>query len=536
MTQTAARTHFDPAGIDQIFAAVDQCGQPGAAVAIAIDGVPVYRRGFGLANMELPVLLGPGMRMRIGSTTKHFTALAYLLLCEEGRAAIDDPVGAHIGEIHAASRDVTMRQLMGHTSGIRDAMAVSMLTNGTGVPVGDADLLRYYQTIADVDFAPGTSWSYNNGGYVLLTAAIERITGETLDDVLRTRIFEPVGMFDTRLRRWDTDFVPNSATLHFRRADGRFTRDYMGSEISGAGGIVSTMDDMLRWLRHMDAPTVGSAESWRLMRAPHTLENGSSTGYGLGLVIGRYRGVETLSHGGGVMAGNSQMIKVPAAGLDISIAVNRADVSAAELANRVIDACVADLAPVVTAPHPPCDAVFVSPREGRVIELATHGDMQLMAIDGAPGLPVTADAGGNLNLPDIMSFIRQSARVEGHSLVFTEFGAEIALERIATQPDARLGDRAGSFESAAVGARARLSETAGEARLTIAGAHGVADYRLTPISDTIWKASALGPFGMLGGIVTFAPDRSGFALASGRMKGLRFARSSGQGEIAAASR
>ncbi|HEY0596181.1 serine hydrolase domain-containing protein [Sphingopyxis sp.] len=524
MTDKTLATRFDEAAIDAIFAPLDQGSLPGAAVAIAIDGIPVYRRGFGLAHMELPVLLGPGIRMRIGSTTKHFTALAFLLLCEEGRAALDDPIGKHVTGLHAASRDVTMRQLMGHTSGIRDAMAVSMLLSGATTKVGDAAFVDYYRSIEDVDFAPGTSWSYNNGGYVLLTAAIEAITGQSLDTVLRERIFEPVGMHDTMLRRWDGDFVANSATLHFRAADGRFTRDYMGSEISGPGGMVSTMDDMLRWLRHMDAPHVGSAESWRLLREPHRLANGSSTGYGLGLVNGSYRGAQTISHGGGVMAGNSQMIKVPAARLDISIAVNRADVNGADLANRIIDACVAGLDPVVDMPFDKQTAVFVSQEDGRVVELIAHGDMQLMGIDGAPGLPVTADEAGNLRLPEIMSFIRQSARVDGSALLFTDFGDESRLERIETEPGARLGDRTGRYAAPAVGASATLCEDEDGSRLAISGQHGRADYRLTPITDQIWKAASLGPFGMLGGIVTFAHDHGSFALAAGRMKGLRFDR------------
>ncbi|WP_395397725.1 serine hydrolase domain-containing protein [Novosphingobium sp. BL-8A] len=524
MTQATVTTNFDEARIDAIFAAIDQCSQPGAAVGIAIDGTPVYRRGFGLAHMELPVALGPGMRMRIGSTTKHFTALAYLLLCEEGRGSLDDPIGRHLDEIGEATGRVTMRQLMGHTSGIRDAMTVSMLTNGAPTKVSDADLLANYRAIEDVDFAPGTSWSYNNGAYVLLTAAIERITGETLDAVLRKRIFEPVGMHDTMLRRWDDGFVPNSAALHFRAADGRFTRDYMGSEVSGAGGVVSTMDDMLRWLRHMDAPHVGSVESWQLLKEPHRLANSTSTGYGLGLVIGNYRGVETICHAGGVIAGNSQMIKVPAAGLDISIAVNRADLNAADLANRIIDACVEGLDAVIDVLFEKVDGVFVSPADARVIELQAHGEMQLMGIDGAPGLPVTAEEDGNLRLPEIMSFIRQSARRDGTSLVFADFGNEDRLLPVVPEPDARLGDRAGHFEAPSVAATAWIVEAGDDYRLRIEGRLGRAEYRLSPLTETIWKAASLGPFGMLGGIVTFAHDRHGFEFAAGRMKGMRFTR------------
>jgi CubicO group peptidase (beta-lactamase class C family) len=522
MTRLVAK--LNEAEIDTIFAGIDQCHLPGAAVAVAIDGVPVYRKGFGLAHMELPVILGPRMRMRIGSTTKHFAALIFLLLCEEGRAGIDDPIGEYLPALHAASRDVTMRQLMGHTSGLRDAMAVSLTINGTRAAMSDRHLVALYETIDDVEFEHGTSWSYNNGGYILLTAAIERITGESLDTLLRTRIFEPIGMFDTMLRRWDTDFVPNSAALHFRMPDGRFTRDAMAMEISGAGGLVSTMDDMLRWLRHMDAPIVGSTESWRLMREPHRLANGTSTGYGLGLITSDYRGATTISHGGGVVAGNSQMIKVPAAGLDISIAVNRADVSGADLANRIIDACVEGLDPRTETPFEKRDAVYLSQRDGRVVELAVQNDMQFLAVDNGPALPVTADEAGDLRLPDILSFVLQKARPAGETLCFTDFGDEDHLDRIDVVADAKIDNWVGEYRATSVGADAIVSLGDGAPRLTIRGPHGIADYALQPVNDTIWRAMPTGPFAMLSGMLAFSRERRELAFSCGRMRRLAFAK------------
>lgn len=528
MPQRSMVATLDEGKVDAIFAPVDQGRQPGVAVAIAIDGKPVYRKGFGLAHMELPVVLSPSMRMRIGSTTKHFTALAYMLLCEEGRAGIDDPIGAHVPGLHAASRDATMRQLMGHVSGLRDVMAITLLLQGPSTPATDAELIDFYRTIDDRDFAPGTSWSYNNGGYMLLTAAIENITGQSLDDVLRERIFEPVGMYDTLLRRWDTDFVPNSATLHFRRADGRFTRDYMGMEVSGAGGIVSTMDDMLRWMKHMDAPIVGSAGSWQLMREPMRLANGISTGYGLGLITMPYRGVETLSHGGGVLAGNSQMIKVPAAGLDITIASNRADVSAADLANRVIDACVEGLDPVPEGKAVERrTGIFVSAANGRVVELSETGEMQLVAIDGGPPVPMRADDQGVLQLPDILLFCQQSVTFEDEGLGFMEFGHRHRLDPLDAVEGGRLGSRCGRYGSSIAGTGLQIADEEGGPTMTMWGPQGSARYRLEPLADRIWKAISLGPIGAIGAILTFAEDGDRLSVTAGRMQALRFERTAG---------
>lgn len=516
---------LDPKAIDAIFADIDQTQLPGVAVAVAIDGLPVYRKGFGLANMELPVALGPGMRMRIGSETKHFACLAYMLLCEEGRADLDDPIGKHIPELNETNRHVTVRQLMGHTSGLRDIYAITMTFHGTGRPVTDADLLAYYGTIDDVEFAPGTRWSYNNGAYMLVGIAIERITGQPLAEVLAKRIFEPAGLADTLLRPWDSDFVPNSATPHMINQQGQFTRDYMGMEISAAGGMVSTMDDMLRWLKHMDAPVVGTAETWALMKAPHRLANGTSTGYGLGLITGPYRGVETLSHSGGVMGGNSQMIKLPSVGLDISIATNRADVNSLDLANLIIDACVEGLDPVSETPTVAArEGVFLSGRDGSVIELTAKDSAQLVGIDGAPGIPMTPDAEGALRLPQFMSFMKQHIVCGQNAIRMVDFGNEDELTAIERDPDATLGGFAGDYVSDALDVRLVVSDDGAGPRLRTVGRHGSADFTLGPVNARIWKAATLGPFAMLGFVLTFDADGEGATARGGRMVNVRFRR------------
>lgn len=515
---------LDEEKIDAIFAEVDQSQLPGAAVGIAIGGVPVYRKGFGLANMELPAVLTPAMRMRIGSTTKHFACLAYMLLVEEGFAGLDDEIGRYIPGLTPVNAAATMRRLMGHTSGIRDLLSVTMAVHGVNRPVTDREMLAYYETIEDADFAPGEGWSYNNGGYILLTAAIETITGRPLDDVLRERIFTPLGMHQTMLRRWDSDFVPNSAVLHYRDAKGVFSKTHMGMEISGAGGIVSTMDDMLLWLKHMDAPVVGSAETWRLMTEPQKLNSGHSTNYGLGLMRERYRGAEIVHHAGGVMGGNSQMIKVPGAKLDVSIGVNRADVSGVALALKVIDACVEGL-----AAQPEKRVVekrtgtFVSQADGRVVALSVVDDVQMMAVDGGPPAPVAPDAEGTLHLPAAAAFLQQSLRIVDDTLVFSDFGNEDVLRAIAIDSEAKLGDRTGAWRSDALDATFTLTEDDGGARGLMRGRHGGADYRLTPVAGDIWRIeqTVFSPFS---GILTFAADEKSLRLDFGRMHHLHFCR------------
>lgn len=514
-------SRFDPQKIDAIFAPLDQCQEPGAAVAIAIGGHPVYRKGFGLANRELPVLLGPGMRMRIGSTTKHFTCLAYMLLCEDGLASIDDPIQKHIPEINPAAHGITLRQLMGHTTGLPDMLSLSMSVHGTSPAITDRDLLRYYETIDRLEFAPGTAWQYNNGGYILLTAAIERISGCPLDDLLHSRIFRPLGMNDTMLRRWENSFVPNSATLHMVDPQGRFTRDYFGMEITGEGGLVSTMDDMLVWLKHMDAPTIGSSETWRLMTEPHHLSNGCSTGYGLGLVTTTYRGVGIVFHAGGVMGGNSQMIKVPSAGLDISVAVNREDVWAKDLANQIIDllVCGPENEPRQKG-REKIRAVYLSPASGRVVELSIGGDEQLLSIDGAPDLVVRPDQDGVLHFTNRPHFKPISFTPDGPRGCLMEFGNADRMKRVEIDRSAEISSHAGRYRCGMIDTVAEVNGTA----LVLSGRHGSSHYSLESIASRIWRAHHDGVWPALSGIVVFDEDGAGMKFAADCIRRLRFVR------------
>jgi CubicO group peptidase (beta-lactamase class C family) len=520
---------FDEKKIDAIFADLDHCHLPGAAVGIAIGGRPVYRRGFGLANMELPVVLSPTMRMRIGSTTKHFAALAFMLLCEDGKAGIDDPIGAYLPELHPATHEVTLRQLMGHIGGLRDSHDISWSFSGTGRPIACADLLSLYRHIDDANAAAGTTWSYNNGGYLMLSVAIERITGQSFEEVLSERIFKPVGMHDTLVRRWDTDFVPNSATLHMTNLAGGFEKSYLGTALSGEGGIVSTVDDMLRWLAHMDAPIVGTSATWSTMKAPQTLANGTSTNYGLGLITSRYRGVEILSHPGGVMGGNSQMLKVPSAALDIVIMVNRHDVLGMLLVNKVLDACLSGLDPVREASNAPLAAgIFRSPKTGRVVQLFAMDRQQMASING-DDMQFAADDDGVLRPAPVWGFVEQTITLTGGelhaptSIRLSDFGNgdELFAEKPADVSDA--GAIAGRYLSASTCTDAKIFEADDGARLSTTGRFGSSTFRLECLAEGIWRAKSLGAMA-LGGILLFDGDSRAFRYSNSRTCRLLFQR------------
>jgi D-aminopeptidase len=514
---------FDERRIDAVLAGLDHCHAPGAAVGIAVGGRPVYRRGFGLASMELPVVLSPAIRMRIGSITKHFTALAYLLLCEEGRASLDDPISRYLPELHTVAQRVTARQLLAHTSGLRDAMDLVWQFSGADKRLTSADILALYREMEDVNFAPGTAWMYNNGGYLLVSVAIERIAGKPLEDVLRERIFVPIGMQDTLLRRTDTGFVSNSATLHASGPGGGFEKSGLGAELAGEGGMVSTADDMLRWLAHMDAPRVGSAATWQVLRTPQILSNGTSTGYGLGLISSRYRGVETISHEGGVIGGSAEMIKVPAARLDVVVLVNRQDVSATQLANGILDACLPDLhsggwRDAVVG------GVFRSPATGRVVRFSARDGQQIASIDGVDML-VESDEDGMFWQPASWRNGNVTLRIAGDRasprvIQLSDFGN---LDELLPARPAGAHRIAGRYRSQTSGVEMVIEESGAGVSLTAIGRFGSVQYRCEPLAEHIWQARYNGPTPW-GGKLSFDSDTMSFRYFSFRTRGLVFRR------------
>jgi CubicO group peptidase (beta-lactamase class C family) len=525
MSDSAITVFFDEKIVDAIFADLDRGHGPGCAVGIAVGGTPVYRKGFGLANMEQPIVLSPATRMPIGSMTKQFTCLAFMLLAEEGRVSPDDTIGDLLPELHPATHAVMMRQLMGHLGGVRDAYEIITLFSGMGNQVTAGEALSIYRRIDDVNFAPGAAWSYNNGGYVILAAVIERVTGQPLRETLRQRIFEPAGLYDTLLRPFERDFLPGAATLHAIGPSGAFEKGYRFLEGGGQGGIYSTVDDMLRWLRHMDSPTVGTAETWRLMTTPMSLSHGDSTRYGMGLIASEHRGLRTVHHSGSVVGGNSQMIKAPDAGLDIVVMVNRGDVSAATLASRVFDACLPNLPPAAApAEIDPVQGLFRSPRSGRVVQLFTRNGQQIASIDGVDMIHF-ANAGGVLSPPFFGVPERQSIRLIGErenasAIELTEFGRDETFVALHPAPDADARQIVGRYRSETIGAEVIVGANR---ELRANGRFGSALYEIEPLAEDLWRGRLHGALPVVV-ILSFEDDRQVLRVSSGFERGVTFRR------------
>jgi len=333
--------------LDALFQPLCRSDAPGLVVGVAQHGQTIYRRGFGLASVEHGVANTPWTRMRIGSTSKQFTCLAALLLAEEARLDIDASVHCYLPELPILGHEPTLRQLMTHTSGYRCYLDLGFISDGMAIkPVGVAWEVQRRQR--EANFAPGANMIYCNSGYQLLSRVIEQVAGMPFEHFMQQRIFTPLRLLDTASVPSDFELHRGTATLHLPRQaaqGGGWRRGiFPTEELKGEGAIVSTVDDMLRWLAHLRAPnkTVGSEASWQQMLTPTELKNGLVNPYTLGLMRHDYRGLDVIHHPGGVIGGASQMLTVPSHALDIIVISNGAACSPRELALRIVDTMLGD--------------------------------------------------------------------------------------------------------------------------------------------------------------------------------------------------
>lgn len=514
--------------LDALFEPFQRSDAPGMVVGIAHHGQTVYRRAFGLASIEHGVANTPWTRMRIGSTSKHFACLAALLLAEEGKLDIDASIRKYLPELRAMQPEPTLRQCMTHTSGLRDSLDLGFMASGMTIkPRGEGLAAQVRQR--DVNFAPGDKIVYNNGGYQMLSLIIEQVSGMPFEQFLKERLFSPLRMADTQSIPSDFEIHPGLATMHVAQPDGSYRRGiFPTEEVRGEGAIVSTIDDMLRWLAHLRGPhTVGSEESWAKMLAPARLNNGMDCTYALGLMVEKYRGVDVIHHGGTVIGGTCQMLTVPAHELDIIIISNGAQVSVADLANKAAEALLGqDAFPQAPAQDAQSasfqhllGAVYASPSADMVLGFGDAGGKLGFIIHNSPPLPARQEGGAlwlDFNRVVTGPYCVEVGETAPDTLDLVDAGAVQRLARLPAPPSlAEAGrDLVGLYNAHDLDAGVRI-EFEGDALLVrIASTYGPNLLTLSALSNDLFGWKLTGELAALGG--TLNVERS-----SGKVTGLR---------------
>lgn len=330
--------HFDlEHRVDSLFEEWDKPGSPGASVLVLKDGEIVFEKGYGYANLEYDVPIGPGTIFHVASVSKQFTAMAIALLAQEGKVDLDDPVQKYVGDLHEFEYPVTLRHLIHHTSGIRDQWELLTLA---GWRMDDVITLEHLMRIITgqrkLNFKPGTRYLYSNSGYTLLARVVEEASGKSFPDFVGERIFAPLGMENSHIHGDHQRIVKNRAYSYSPEGEG-FKKSVLSYANYGATSLFTTCRDLAKWMMNFKTARVGGHEVISLMQEPYILSGGETTNYGFGLMIRDYRGLRHISHGGSDAGFRSHFGFFPERDLGIIILSNLGSFVPARMASAIAD-------------------------------------------------------------------------------------------------------------------------------------------------------------------------------------------------------
>jgi len=326
--------------IDALLASYTRPEVPGASLAIIKDGKVIYSKSYGLADVENNVPATTATNYRLASVTKQFTATAILKLVDQGKLSLDSRLTDVLPGAPLYTRDVRIRHLLNHTSGLVDYE--DFVPDSQTVQVLDADVLRLLSKIDTVYFPAGAKFRYSNSGYALLALVVEAVSGESFAAFLKKNIFEPRGMSHTVALQNGISTVDNRAFGHSRTVWGFIRTDQSNtSAVLGDGGIYSSVDDLYKWDQDLYANRLISDSLRRQSFIPGLLNDGTHTKYGFGWYIEQYKNLASVYHTGSTRGFRNAIFRVPDRHLTVIVLTNRNEGEPIEIARKIADLVIA---------------------------------------------------------------------------------------------------------------------------------------------------------------------------------------------------
>lgn len=287
------------AEFDKLLSAQFKPGETGCAALVAINGQIVYKKAFGMANLELNVPMQPDMVFRIGSITKQFTAVAILQLVEQGKLSLQDDITKFIPDYPTQAYKITVENLLTHTSGIKSYTNVPEFMKYIKEDLKPEEVIEKFKNLP-MEFAPGTKWNYNNSGFFLLGYIIEKASGMKYQDYIEQNLFKPAGMTNS-LYGSDRKIIKNRAYPYQPDGENTVNADYMSMLLPySAGSLMSTVEDLYKWNRALLSNSLVKRESLDKAWTEFKLSDGKGTHYGYGWFFSQVQGSRSIEHGGGI--------------------------------------------------------------------------------------------------------------------------------------------------------------------------------------------------------------------------------------------
>ena len=513
------------AAVDSIFASWTGVSSPGCAVGVSRGGKVILSRAYGMANLEYDVPNTPQTIFEGGSVSKQFTAAAVVLLALDGRLSLDDPVRKYFPELPPYGDSVTIRQMLNHTSGLRDWGVVAA---AGGWPRGTrtythAHVLDIIARQKSLNYRPGTEYLYSNSNYNLAAMLVERVSGLPLAEFTKRRLFEPLGMTQTSWRDDYARIVKRRATAYAGNPNLGWRQEMPFENVYGNSSLLTTVEDLLKWNENFVSPKVGGRAFVDSMHTRGRLNNRRTITYALGLVVDEFRGVPEVNHTGATAGYRAYLARFPRQQLGVALLCNSGAVNPEVVGHQVAAVFLRDQlapAPRQAAAAARLTAEQLAARAGVFRQHLTGIPIRFTVRDSAlrfgpnPLVPLSATtfALGTQNRVEFVS--ESSVRVvnaDGDTLVY-------AREAEWTPAPAELAQYAGRYASDE--AEAWFTVAVKDDRLVVSDRYGQTLVLTPAYRDTFTRAG--------GTLVSFRRAADGrvtaVSLGMGRVRDLRFER------------
>lgn len=287
--------------------------QPGGVFLVSRKGEEIYKKAFGMANIELNVKMDIDNVFQIGSMTKQFTAVSILILEEQGKLRVNDPVSKFLPDF-PNGKNITISHLLSHTSGIKNYTKMKSISEIATRTMNPEEVVNFFKD-EPVKFSPGEKFKYNNSGYVLLGYLIELVSGESYEQFIQRNIFDKLGMKNSYYAS-DRVVIKNRAYGYHKKTDGFVNKKSISFSIPyAAGALMSTLDDMLKWQNALSSNLILNRESLAKAFTKKSLDNGTLINYGYGWHLKNMDGIQSREHGGSIFGFKSMGVYLPDSGI-----------------------------------------------------------------------------------------------------------------------------------------------------------------------------------------------------------------------------
>jgi CubicO group peptidase (beta-lactamase class C family) len=285
--------------IDSLFKQSDGAASPGYAIGIIRNDSLIYAKGYGMSNLEYSIPITPETIFHMASISKQFTAYSIVLLARQGKLNLDDDIRKYLPWFPDLKVKITIRNLLNHTSGVRDQWQL-LAISGTRLDdvITQDQIIKILSKQQALNFKPGEEYSYSNSGFTMLAEIVRSVTGKSLRKFTDSAIFKPLGMNNTHFHDDYTEIVPNRSYSYERKEKNHFANSILSYSVAGATSLFTNIDDMSKWVMNFYDHKVGDQQDIMQLTKKGILNNGKVQDYALGIAVDKYNGWTRYSHNG----------------------------------------------------------------------------------------------------------------------------------------------------------------------------------------------------------------------------------------------